>query len=128
MRRTSMLRPIINVLLLAALLTVGLTATVALAAPGGGADVTTRCFDTTTAADVDGTECQRVVTTPSNNNNINGSSHVTPDVEGEGGDVGTLYQGAQHNLGGHCDEPIDASCNTTYTPSGNAHGTFHTRT
>ena len=34
MRRTSMLRPIINVLLVSALLTVGLTATVALAAPG----------------------------------------------------------------------------------------------
>jgi len=99
----------------------------AFAAPGGGADVTTKCFDWTDAADVEGYECDRTVTTPSNNDNINDSKHFTPDEQGyEAG--GTVDQGAQHNLGGHCDDLIVDSCNTTYTPSGNSNGTFHRRT
>ena len=109
----------------AVMLAMGLVMVVpAFAAPGGGATVTPHCFDWKDAAGVEGTECDRKVDTPSNNNNVNYSQLFTPDVQGEGG---TVDQGAQHNLGEACTNPAYDSCNTTYTPSGNASRTLHSR-
>ena len=95
-------------------------ATVPSLASADPADVSGFCERGTDAAGVLGTECSHVVVTPSDNVNV--TAKFRPDVQGDGG---TVQQGAQHDLRALCDSPHYFSCNQTWTPAGNANGTFH---